>query len=474
MDTSPPPFPSGGADPSQNGARRALSALQRDFVVIGKTHVKAWQAWLVIGLTAGIVAGIVLVASRSGEIAPGAAAPSVSVSGDILGIVSTVDVPNRKITFMPLGVASANSGCGVVADWWLGALVGSFSVLITTQYPQLAVPANATITRAGIPITLSDLKPSTATQSGDYFTARISSGAQGGTAVAQSLNVLHAPLTAGKITALSTPPSTGSNPSVTISAVLGSQTFALHAATRVSIITQSGGIQPATLADLAVGKIVVIQYTSIQGVKTAAQVALPSGPVTAQSSVSFAILSQVVSANAQSKQLTLHPFRSNLHVPGQCVVLNPADTYILWAYFVYYLHADPFNSTLASGAPVTIAGIPASFGDIKFGDIVDVVVRYDAPSKATTYTSVDVLSRNYISGKITGTSSTNPQSVTIRTITGSTQTLLVQPSTSLFVLTSQGTLVPGSISDLKLNKNAAVSLASVGGNKIAIQVTVQQ
>ena len=45
----------------------ALSTLQKEFVIIGKTHIRAWHAWLIFGLVVGVIAGIIFVASRSGN-----------------------------------------------------------------------------------------------------------------------------------------------------------------------------------------------------------------------------------------------------------------------------------------------------------------------------------------------------------------------------------------------------------------------
>ena len=43
-------------------------ALRREFFLVGKSRVRSWHAWLAIGITVGIVSGILLVASRSLEI----------------------------------------------------------------------------------------------------------------------------------------------------------------------------------------------------------------------------------------------------------------------------------------------------------------------------------------------------------------------------------------------------------------------
>ena len=45
---------------------RILGSLKKEYVIMGSTHVKAWQAWLLVGLAAGILIGIILVANRSG------------------------------------------------------------------------------------------------------------------------------------------------------------------------------------------------------------------------------------------------------------------------------------------------------------------------------------------------------------------------------------------------------------------------
>ena len=50
-----------------------LQALRKEYVVVGKTHIKAWHAWLVLGLVAGVATGVILVANRSGEVEQGRA-----------------------------------------------------------------------------------------------------------------------------------------------------------------------------------------------------------------------------------------------------------------------------------------------------------------------------------------------------------------------------------------------------------------
>ena len=62
-----------------NGAiGRILGLLQKEYVIMGKIRVQAWHAWLLIGLMAGITAGMILVANRSGELEKGQAVVSSS------------------------------------------------------------------------------------------------------------------------------------------------------------------------------------------------------------------------------------------------------------------------------------------------------------------------------------------------------------------------------------------------------------
>ena len=62
---------------------RVLLALCKEYVVVGKTRVKARHAWLVIGLVAGIAAGVILVANRSGEVEEGRAATASAISVEL-------------------------------------------------------------------------------------------------------------------------------------------------------------------------------------------------------------------------------------------------------------------------------------------------------------------------------------------------------------------------------------------------------
>src|SRR3989344_5708931 len=50
-----------------------LKTLGKDFIVVGKTRVRSWHAWLAIGVAVGVAAGVLFVANRSGEFEAGLA-----------------------------------------------------------------------------------------------------------------------------------------------------------------------------------------------------------------------------------------------------------------------------------------------------------------------------------------------------------------------------------------------------------------
>lgn len=60
--------------PQGGAAEQILKVLQKEYVLMGKTRVKAWHMWLAAGLLAGAVGGVFLVANKSGRFAPSEAA----------------------------------------------------------------------------------------------------------------------------------------------------------------------------------------------------------------------------------------------------------------------------------------------------------------------------------------------------------------------------------------------------------------
>lgn len=46
-------------------ADKLVSNIRREYVLVGKSHIRAWHIWLVVGILVGIAAGIYWIAYRS-------------------------------------------------------------------------------------------------------------------------------------------------------------------------------------------------------------------------------------------------------------------------------------------------------------------------------------------------------------------------------------------------------------------------
>ncbi|MDO8600091.1 MAG: Ig-like domain-containing protein [bacterium] len=55
------------ASRSDTLVERAFQALTKEYTLVGRTHVRVWQAWLLGGIAVGMVTGILFVANRSGR-----------------------------------------------------------------------------------------------------------------------------------------------------------------------------------------------------------------------------------------------------------------------------------------------------------------------------------------------------------------------------------------------------------------------
>src|SRR3972149_5314222 len=84
--------------------QNTLKILERDYVVVGKTRVRSWHAWLAIGLAAGILAGVLFVANRSGGFETGEEAGFQAIisqnGGEIVQIGSTLQIKWRMSGFL--------------------------------------------------------------------------------------------------------------------------------------------------------------------------------------------------------------------------------------------------------------------------------------------------------------------------------------------------------------------------------------
>ena len=72
----------------KQGVDRAIEALRRNYILIGKTHVRAWDAWVVLGAVVGVVFATVLIANRTGEVDSSSAAVPPPPPVQVLAVVS--------------------------------------------------------------------------------------------------------------------------------------------------------------------------------------------------------------------------------------------------------------------------------------------------------------------------------------------------------------------------------------------------
>lgn len=71
-----------------------MESLKKEYTLIGKRHIKAWHAWLILGLIAGTAAGITLVANRSGKVEGGKAEGRMSSLSQNPNISIELDLPS--------------------------------------------------------------------------------------------------------------------------------------------------------------------------------------------------------------------------------------------------------------------------------------------------------------------------------------------------------------------------------------------
>jgi len=89
---------------------RILGSLKKEYVIMGLTHVRAWQAWLLTGLAAGVLIGVVLVANRGGEFEAGKASGGV-ISGKF------IDEVLREAQWKKLGLGTPRPGVVPAFTW---------------------------------------------------------------------------------------------------------------------------------------------------------------------------------------------------------------------------------------------------------------------------------------------------------------------------------------------------------------------
>lgn len=462
---------SGPQRPANNLAERTRSALGRDFVVIGRTHVRAWQAWLMVGLGAGIAAGVILVASRSGELPPGQAqtAPSTYTSG-MFGLVQGVNVANRQLTMTPWQQTHPFGQCTLAAA----------AFYQTSGFPSvLNVSPTAEITRYGVPISLSAVSPQ------DVVDVMIVSpvgswpGASG--SEIQSIRVLNTPTTAGRIQSATTQQFVVSS--------LSAQTVTFTLASNTAVFTLSAaGFQSGTAADLVPNRNVVVRWVQLPSGKQAAQVAVQTGPIGTPpppSVTSYSVFGGVNAVDPTNNLLRIIPSAYGTS-QGSCFVLDPYDAFGLWLYwaFVDAFHGGtggtftspnyPFNFTLVPGAVISRLGLPIQLADLKLRDQVLVEAVYDSSTRRSSASSVNAANAPAAAGTVAAVTSAVPQSVTIRTRSGTLELFAIVSGTDIFVVAANGSYQPGTVADLAVGKAATVQWVNVQGVRTAALIAVQQ
>ncbi|MDO8600092.1 MAG: Ig-like domain-containing protein [bacterium] len=95
---------------------RTFQAFKKEYVLVGKAHVRAWQAWLILGIVFGAIGAVVLVANRSGRFTSSdATAGFWQVSG------------TRFLN--PAGRPSWIHGMNFDIDWMASAGAGDFATI---------------------------------------------------------------------------------------------------------------------------------------------------------------------------------------------------------------------------------------------------------------------------------------------------------------------------------------------------------
>src|SRR3989344_1475867 len=119
-------------DPNHR-ADRFLQALQRDYVLVGKTRVHSWHAWVIIGACVGFFIALVLVANRSGELEPSRAA--------IAGQVAAYNFDEASGS--TLADSSGNNNTGTLINgptWTTGKIGGALNFDGVDDYVDLGNP----------------------------------------------------------------------------------------------------------------------------------------------------------------------------------------------------------------------------------------------------------------------------------------------------------------------------------------------
>ncbi len=92
-------------------ASKSLNFLQNDFIVIGKTRVRSWEAWVIIGFLVGVTVTGAWFASRSGGFTEGIAAASGTIRGRVYHDINGNNLLDINEPYLQDTSAGSGVGC---------------------------------------------------------------------------------------------------------------------------------------------------------------------------------------------------------------------------------------------------------------------------------------------------------------------------------------------------------------------------
>src|SRR3989338_8825658 len=112
--------------------QNTLKTLGKDFIVVGKSRVRSWHAWLAIGVAVGVAAGVLFVANRSGEFDAGMAQVVAPTTGNIYYVGTNGNDANSGTQASPFLTIQKAAGIASPGDTVI-VKPGTYTNAITTN-----------------------------------------------------------------------------------------------------------------------------------------------------------------------------------------------------------------------------------------------------------------------------------------------------------------------------------------------------